>query len=107
MLRYKNLGVAISVDLQNGFEVIAMASWNKIKQLYEMKMYIDCPEIQSPDEAGGIVELLVDQKYVKSEMARHITNKLTEGYFKYYIDRYEEQLEALDRGFSLLENGRC
>lgn len=45
MLRYKNLGVAISVDLQNGFEVIAMANWNKIKRLYEMKMYIDCPEI--------------------------------------------------------------
>lgn len=107
MFRYKNLGVAISVDLQNGFEVIAMASWNKHKQLYEMKMYIDCPEIQSPDEAGGIVELQADQKYIKSVMARHITNKLAEGYFKYYIDRYEEQLEALDRGFSLLESDRC
>lgn len=39
MLRYKNLGTTIAIDLHNGYSVIAMALWN-FNTSYEVTFYI-------------------------------------------------------------------
>lgn len=109
MLRYKNLGTSIiSVDLQNGYSVVSIASWNKEIRKYEVTLYLKDNSIRSLhliDDAEK-VEMESDRKSINTTMANYITDLLTDGFFKSCIDRYKYWEDCFNRGNELFEQER-
>ena len=106
MLRYETeANVIVSIDLQNGYSVIAMARWNNEKKKYYTTLRLRENSVEKWDliEEATNVEVESDMKTVKRDMAQYVTDLLTDGFFKKYIDRYEYELKCFDRGFEIME----
>lgn len=109
MLRYENIAtVTISVDLKNDYNIIAMANWNKDKSNYNVTLYIKRNDIDILDliEKQENVEFDSDTKSIRTDIAKYITTLLTEGFFTYYINRYEYEQKCFDKGNELFEKER-
>lgn len=106
MLRYETeANVSVSIDLQNGYSVIAMAKWDNEKKKYYTTLLLHENTVSKWDliETAENVEIESDMKTIKRDMAQYVTDLLTDGFFKKYIDRYEYELKCFDKGFEVLE----
>lgn len=109
MLRYETeANVIVSIDLQNGYSIIAMARWDNEKKKYYTTLLLHENTVSKWDliEEAANIEMDSDMKAIKRDMAQYVTDFLTDGFFKKYIDRYEHELKCFDRGFEVLENER-
>lgn len=109
MLRYETeANVTVSIDLQNGYSVIAMARWDNEKKKYYTTLLLHENTVSKLDliEEAVNVEIESDMKTIKRDMAQYVTDLLTDGFFKKYIDRYEYELKCFDRGFEIMEKER-
>lgn len=109
MLRYETeSNVIVSIDLQNGYTVIAMARWDNEKKKYYTALRLRENTVEKWDliEEAANVEMESDMKTIKRDMAQYVTDLLTDGFFKKYIDRYEYELKCFDRGFEIMEKER-
>ena len=107
VLRYEKMGTTvISVEITDDYTVFATANWNKTTKKYAVVM--ELKENTTPlkdmivDETDNI-ELRADMKTINFEMAKLITQKLGDGFFNYYIDRYNHMLRCFDKGNELIE----
>lgn len=107
MLRYKNLGTTIAIDLHNGYSVIAMALWN-FNTSYEVTFYIknNIIETFSLMEKFERIEFISDQKSIKQDITQYVSKLLQDGELKEYIDDYDYQMDCFDRGNGLYEDER-
>jgi hypothetical protein len=106
MLRYEtDANVSVSIDLQNGYSVIAMAKWDNEKKKYYTTLLLHENTVSKWDliETAANIEIESDMKAIKRDMAQYVTDLLTNGFFKKYIDRYEYELKCFDKGFEVLE----
>lgn len=109
MLKYENMAnLTISVNLQNDYSVIAMADWNKKNKNYNVTFYLKRDDINILDlmEKQENVEFNSNLKSIKTDVAKYITNLLTDGFFKYYIERYEYEQKCFDKGNEFYESER-
>lgn len=109
MLRYKTIGnTTILVDLHNGYTVMGIANWNRNEELYYVTLYLTRNDTYMFDliQQAENVKIKSDIKSIKFDITKYITNKITEGFFKYYIDRYEYQQECFRRGNEIFEKER-
>lgn len=109
MLRYETeVNVIVSIDLQNGYTVIAMARWDNEKKKYYITLRLHENSVEKWDliEEAANVEVGSGMKSIKRDMAQYVTNLLTDGFFKKYIERYEYELKCFDRGFEIMEKER-
>lgn len=91
MLRYKLLGNNVtSVNLNNGYSVIVISIWDKGEKIYRLTFYLKGDSYDTLDliESKEGIKVDADMKTLKVELAKMITNLLTNGFFKYYIERY-------------------
>lgn len=106
MLRYETeANVTISIDLQNGYTVIAMARWDNEKKNYYTTLRLRDNTVEKWDlieEAANVI-MESDMKSIKRDMAQYVTKLLTTGFFKKYIDRYEYELKCFDKGLETIE----
>lgn len=107
MLRYKTLGNSvISVNLNNGYSVVAISIWDRVENVYRTTLYLKGDTYDTLDlieEKEGIV-VKADMKTVKSELTKIITNLLTDGFFKHYIERYDYMMKCFDKGNEFFES---
>ena len=107
MLRYKTLGNSvISVNLNNGYSVVAISIWDRGENVYRTTLYLKGDTYDTLDlieEKEGIV-VKADMKTVKSELTKIITNLLTDGFFKHYIERYDYMMKCFDKGNEFFES---
>lgn len=102
----KNGTTVISVEITDDYTVFATANWNKVSRKYMVTL--ELKENTTPlkdmivDESDNI-ELRADMKTINFEMAKLITQKLDDGFFNYYIDRYNHMLKCFDKGNELIE----
>lgn len=109
MLRYETeANVTVSIDLQNGYSVIAMARWDNEKKKYFTTLLLHENTVSKWDliEEAASVEIESDMKTIKRDMTLYVTDLLTDGFFKKYIDRYEYELKCFDKGFEIMEKER-
>lgn len=109
MLRYEIINRdTIEVDLQNDYKVIALARWNHKENKYYVTLMIHEQTVDnwSLIEKAERIPLESDVKSIKKDMATLVTNLLTEGFFKKYIERYEYEMKCFDRGNELFEEER-
>ena len=107
MLRYKTLGNSvISVNLNNGYSIVAISIWDRVENVYRTTLYLKGDTYDTLDlieEKEGIV-VKADMKTVKSELTKIITNLLTDGFFKHYIERYDYMMKCFDKGNEFFES---
>ncbi len=106
MLRYRLLGNnVISVRLNNGYSVIVISIWDKGEKVYRSTFYLKGDGYDTLDliEAKENIKVKADMKTLKVELTKMITQLLTEGFFKHYIERYEYMMKCFDKGNELFE----
>lgn len=109
MLRYETeANVTVSIDLHNGYSIIAMARWDNEKKKYYTTLRLHENSVEKWDliEEATNVEMESDMKSIKRDMAQYITELQNNKFFKRYIERYEYELKCFDRGFEILESER-
>lgn len=103
MLRYKVIGNnVISVDLQNNYEIISIAKWNKTSHSYMVNFMIKDKTIDIWDSINNDktenIEFKSDIRTINKDMAEYITALSKTDFFDYYISRYKYMLKCFDRG---------
>lgn len=106
MLRYKNVP-SIEFDLGNGYMVKADYIYNRDTEKYYVTLHIRTTTVNQWNLMGKYenVEFDSDIKSIKGEIAKYVTELLTEGFFKYYMDRTDYELKCFDFGMVNMVRG--
>ena len=110
-LEYKNYRGCkdiITIDLHNDYTVIAIKSWNPDGHKYIAQLMLKENTVDKWDliENAESIEFNVDYKIINKAILKHVATLLSDGFFNYYIDRYEYELKCFDRGNSIIEKER-
>lgn len=110
MLKYTNIAtVGISVDLHNNYSILAFANWNKENNNYEATFYIkrnDIDLLELIKKLENVSFQNSDSKSIRTDIANYITTLLSDGFFDYYINRYEYEQKCFDKGNDIFEMER-
>ena len=105
---YRGCKDILTIDLHNGYTVIAIKSWNPDEHKYTVQLMLKENTVNKLDliEKAESLEFNVDYKIINKAILKHVATLLSDGFFDYYIDRYEYELKCFNRGNELFENER-
>ena len=103
---YKGCKDILTIDLHNDYTVIAIKSWNPDEQKYYVQLMLKENTVNKWDliEKAESIEFNVDYKIINKVILKHVATLLSDGFFDYYIQRYEYELKCFDIGNNLHEN---
>lgn len=98
----------ITIDLHNGYTVIAIKSWNPDEHKYTIQLMLKENTVGKWDliEKAESLEFNVDYRIINKAILKHVATLLSDGFFDYYINRYEYDIECQNRGNDLFEKER-
>lgn len=108
-LTYTKIGNdTIAIDLQNGYTIIAMELFNREIRGYEVTFYIKDNTVNILDliEKQEKVEFNANYISINSAILKYVATLLFDGFFDYYIRRYDYITKCFDRGHELFEKER-
>ena len=110
-LEYKNYRGCkdiITIDLHNHYTVIAIKSWNSDEHKYTVQLMLKDNTVDKWDliEKSDEIEFHVGYKIINKAILKHVATLLSDGFFDYYIDRYEYELKCFDIGNEIIEKER-
>ncbi len=115
MLKYKNKGYTIEIDLpeecgHKGYSVECTYQYDKEKEKYLLSMWLKRYDI---DDKFKIDSQGIDTQYIsgsketiRQNICRIVEQASLSGYFQYYIEKYEYTYKCFDCGNELFENER-
>ena len=105
---YRGCKDILSIDLHNNYTVIAIKSWNPDEHKYEVQLMLKENTVDKWDliEKAESLEFNVDYKIINKAILKHVATLLSDGFFDYYIDRYEYELNCFNIGNDLAESER-
>lgn len=107
MLKYKNIATIVtSIDLHNNYSIIAFGNWNKENNCYTVTFYIkrnDIDLLELIEKQENVLFNNSDMKSIRTDIANYVTTLLSDGFFNYYINRYEYEQKCFDKGNELFE----
>ena len=103
---YRGCKDILTIDLHNNYTVIAIKSWNPDKQKYYVQLMLKENTVDKWDliEQSESIEFNVDYKIINKAILKHVANLLSDGFFDYYIKRYEYELMCFDIGNDIWDN---
>ena len=103
---YKGNKDILLIDLHNGYTIVAIKIWNSDKHKYIVELRIKENTIEKWDliEKAEALEFDVDYKIINKAILKRVSNFLSEGFFEYYIDRYEYENKCIEKGNEIYEN---
>ena len=101
---YKGSKDILTIDLHNDYTVIAIKIWNTEEHKYNVQFMLKENTVDKWDliEKAESVEFDVDYKIINKAILKHVSTLLSEGFFDYYINRYEYELKCIDIGSDVL-----
>lgn len=107
--RFNNSDNVISIDLHNGFTVIAVSGWQPKYHNYTTTLFLKDNTIDTWNliEQAESLEFQANQKTINSAILKQVSTYLADGFFDSYIDRYKYETECFDRGNDLFEAERA
>ena len=105
-LRYEKISDSvISINLQNGYTVVAIEIFDHKSRTYNVDLYLKENSIDIWDKIDGIepATFNVNYKTIHSTVLKYIATLLSEGLIKKYIDRYEYMMKCFDKGNDCFE----
>ena len=105
---YRGCKDILTIDLHNGYTVIAIKSWNPDEHKYTVQLMLKENTVNKLDliEKAESLEFNVDYKIINKAILKHVATLLSDGFFDYYINRYEYELMCFDIGNELIEKER-
>ena len=105
---YKECKDILTIDLHNDYTVIAIKSWNPDEQKYEIQLMLKENTVDKWEliEKAESLEFNVDYKTINKAILKHVSTLLSDGFFDYYIQRYEYELKCFDIGNEIAEKER-
>lgn len=101
MLRYENIAnMTLLVNLHNNYSIVAMVKSNYKEEVdsYNVTFYIKRNDIDILDliEKQENVNFESNAKTIRVDVTKHITALLSDGFFDYYIERYQNLFEKVE-----------
>lgn len=106
--KFNNSNDVISIDLHNGYTVIAIIGFNTENRVYTTTLFLKDNTIDTWKliENAENLEFHANNKTINSAILKKVSTFLQEGFFNYYIQIYEYEMKCLDKGNSIYEKER-
>lgn len=97
----------ITIDLHNGFTVIAICAWQKESHNYHVQLMIKDNLIDRWDLIENTEHLIfkTNYKHIHSAVLKQVSSFLEEGFFDFYIKRLEYEQRCFNKGDELYTKG--
>ena len=105
--KFNNSNDVITIDLHNGYSVIAVTGYAE-NRVYTTTLFLKDNAIDTWKliENAENLEFHANQNTINSAILKQISTFLDEGFFDYYIQRYEYEMKCFDIGNDLAESER-
>ena len=106
--KYNNSNDVITIDLHNGYTVIAITGFDAEKRVYTATLFLKENTIDTWKliENAENLEFHVNHNTINSAILKQVSIFLKEGFFDYYIQRYEYEMKCFDKGNSIYKKER-
>ena len=106
---YRGCKDILTIDLHNGYTILAIKIWNKEKQNYTVKLRIKENTVEKWNlvEEAESLTFNITYKFINSAILKQVVEFAENGFFYNYIEQYEYELKCFDRGHNLFEEERC
>ena len=97
----------IAIDLHNDYTVIAIKSWNPEHFSVEFHLKEKTTDMwQLIQDATTVFH--ADNRTINSAILKHLATRFADGFYHYFIERYEYDLKCFDIGNDVLsESNKC
>ena len=104
--KINNSNEVIMIDLHNGYSVIAITGFDAENRVYITTLFLKDNTIDTWKlvEQADKLEFHANQNTINSAILKQISVFLEEGFFDYYIQRYEYEMKCFDVGNDLAES---
>lgn len=106
--KYNNTNDVITIDLYNGYSVIAVTGFNTDNRVYTTTLFLKDNTVDTWKliENAENLEFHSNQSTINSAILKQVSIFLHDGFFDYYIQRYEYETKCFDVGNDLAEKER-
>ena len=106
--KFNNSNDVITIDLHNGYTVIAITGFNTENRVYTTTLFLKENTIDTWKliENAENLEFHANHNTINSAILKKVSTFLQEGFFNYYIQIYEYEIKCLDKGNSIYEKER-
>ena len=106
--KINNSNDVITIDLHNGYTVIAVTGFNIENRVYTTTLFLKENTIDTWKlvENAENLEFHANQNTINSAILKKVSEFLKEGFFDYYIERHEYEMKCFDKGNDIYEKER-
>ena len=106
--KFNNSNDVIMIDLHNGYTVIAVTGFDTENGVYATTLFLKDNTIDTWKliENAENLEFHANHNTINSAILKQVSTFLQEGFFDYYIQRYEYEMKCFDKGNSIYEKER-
>ena len=106
--KINNSNEVITIDLHNGYSVIAITGFNTENRVYTTTLFLKENTIDTWKliENAEKLEFHTNQNTINSAILKKVSEFLNEELFNYYIQRYEYEMKCFDIGNDFAESER-
>lgn len=104
--RVHNSNDVISIDLHNGYHIIAMSGYNKEEEKYTATLSLKNNEIDTLRMIEENIKFTVTYKTINSTILKYVSDLLENGIIDKYIESYAFEEECTSRGIEIVEKER-
>ena len=104
--KYKNSNEIITIDLYNGYTVIAISTGENGSYITTLFLKENTIDTWKLIENAENLEFHANQNTINSAILKKVSSFLEEGFFDYYIQRYEYEMKCFDIGDEIKQKER-
>ena len=104
--KYRNSNEIITIDLHNGYTVIAISTGENGSYITTLFLKDNTIDTWKLIEKAENLEFHANQNTIDSAILKKVSSFLEEGFFDYYIQRYEYEMKCFDIGDEIKQKER-
>lgn len=103
--KYRGMDNIITIDLHNDYTTIAIIRKDEDGN-YDVQLMLKENTVSKWDtiEKAEHIVINANDKTIYSAILKTVSDYLNEGFFDYYINRYEYELSCFDKGDEIINN---
>lgn len=105
--KFRNMDNIITIDLHNTYTVIAIIGTTE-NETYDVQLMLKQNTIDTWNLIEDAEHLILNAtpKTICPAILKTVSTYLSEGFFDYYIQRLEYEIDCMNKGIDLAENGK-
>lgn len=101
--KVNNSNDVISIDLLNGYTVIAMSGYNKEEEKYTTTLFLKDNEFTTLRQVEENLKFAATYKTINSAILKYVSDLLESGKIDKYVNSYTFEEECTIRGIEIVE----